>query len=414
MAIAKTSTLLSLDRYAKIMGINPLHFNQAIATGTSGVEILPNSSSPCTGIWYQHAWQTGDGIGREELAQEIATAERDIADFLGYYPAPKYIAQEIHLYPSSNRRDVVGTGIDVVGRLKSVTCEYGKFVLAGRREVTLVGSPSVVYTDDDSDGFYETATVTIATTETDECELKVYFTGHSGDETYEIRNYKSKALSGGTLTVVFDSWQLIDPSLWETFPTSNDLDTKVEITDTSKFVVTVDVYREYTDTTQDSVNFYWEGETNLLTTQGGVLHPRSVDLGVVVPSPATYNATTEVWDANDWTKSQEPDFLKIWYLAGEYSNEYRRVTTCDPLSDYWATTIAWLATARLGGRMCDCDSAYGRFAKELQTDVLDTNTGLSYVGVDVTTNPFGTRLGELRAWRRVDGFGRKSMKGFAV
>ena len=46
MPVAGTRTLLSIDRYAQIMGINPLFFNQGGQVNTSdGKVIFPHSSA---------------------------------------------------------------------------------------------------------------------------------------------------------------------------------------------------------------------------------------------------------------------------------------------------------------------------------------------------------------------------------
>ncbi|MHC4709558.1 MAG: hypothetical protein ACYTA3_03815, partial [Planctomycetota bacterium] len=86
MARASTYTLLSLDRWAAIMGINGAHFNGAAASA-----VMPYTDC-CTDIWFQYDWQFHSRVGREELARAIAASERDIAEVLGYWPAPTWIA----------------------------------------------------------------------------------------------------------------------------------------------------------------------------------------------------------------------------------------------------------------------------------------------------------------------------------
>ena len=81
MARANTPTLLSLDRFAQILGVPPAHF-----AGGYTATVFPVTSS-CSQVWFQHAWQAADKVGREELAVAIAGAEGDIASELGYWPA---------------------------------------------------------------------------------------------------------------------------------------------------------------------------------------------------------------------------------------------------------------------------------------------------------------------------------------
>src|SRR5688572_10128086 len=94
MARASTPTLLSLDRWARIMGLNPVHFN-----GASGDSVWPLTGGVCKDVWPQHSWQSPDIISREELARNIHLAERAITRALGYSPAPTWFAEEEHNFP---------------------------------------------------------------------------------------------------------------------------------------------------------------------------------------------------------------------------------------------------------------------------------------------------------------------------
>ena len=94
MARASKYTLLSLDRFAKIMQINPVHFNGAV-----GGTFWPDNGA-CEGIWPQHTWQTVEGLAsREYLAEMIWQAEWDIKQVLGYSPALTWEESEPHPYP---------------------------------------------------------------------------------------------------------------------------------------------------------------------------------------------------------------------------------------------------------------------------------------------------------------------------
>ena len=78
MARASTPTLLSLDRFARILGVNPVHFN-----GGAGDPVWPRAGQ-CDETWVQHPWQTMRTISREELAMEIRGSEDTIARYLGF------------------------------------------------------------------------------------------------------------------------------------------------------------------------------------------------------------------------------------------------------------------------------------------------------------------------------------------
>jgi len=408
-------TLLALDRFARIMGLNPAHFNQA-----AGATVFP-AGGGCNTVFFQHPWQNHDQISRTEIVSAIKAAEDEIARQLGYYPGPVWIENEVHEYPQYHRRERVTTNIvNTRGLVKGITANWGRLIQAGRRATSAIKeAASVTYSDPDGDGYNELATITATTTVTDKCEIKLYFAGFGGDRRYEIRPLKSNTLSGGTVTITVDAWQLLDPDLKEALPTTAGA-TAINLENINNYVATVDVYREYTDFSQASATFYWEPEPKntlgvsglcnscgssscpacSLTTQNGCLFVRDVDLGIVVPQPATYDSTDEEWDKADLTACRDPDQVKIWYYAGDIDQEYLGGRTCDPLSNYWAETITWLTVARLDRPVCSCGTVKA-FAEGLQEDLSLQGERSFFLDESILGNPFGTRRGEVMAWRRV-------------
>lgn len=441
MARASIATLLSLDRFAKVMGINPAHFNQAEAPSLNPA-VFPLQNS-CSDLWHQYDWQTNNQVSREEIARKIRSAEDDLENILNYPLAQRWIAGEMHQYPRHYNRQGYGNGLNVRGQMKSIQLKTGKFIQGGRRNTSLVGTATtaggtLVYSDDDGDGLNETATITLTTSLTDACEIKVYFAGNDGDEEWEVRPVRSKSISGGNITIVLDSWLLINPDLWEQFPTvdtnpSGVPGNSIDISSSSNFVTSVDVYREFNDFTQVSAVFFWERDAFNLTSsilcnscsgagcqkctliaQNGCLHVRDVDKGIVVPVPATYNLTTEQWDSANWGECKEPNQVKVWYQAGDISNDFQRGKTCDTLSEYWAETITWLAVAKTDKPFCSCPTVDQK-VMWLQEDLSRTTGNLSFfVDTDISGNPFGTRRGAIMAWLRVSRFNKKEMRGYAV
>jgi hypothetical protein len=128
--------------------------------------------------------------------------------------------------------------------------------------------------------------------------------------------------------------------------------------------------------------------------------------------PATYSDDNEQWERAVWTDCRAPDQVKIWYQAGELSQRYldaENVTAdfdnglvTDPLTDYWAETIAWLATARMERELCSCGNVVA-LSIELRRDVSRTDPDGPSFFVDPSelSNPLGTRIGEIKAWRRI-------------
>ena len=418
-------TILSLDRYAQIMGLNPVHFNQGYDETYFPVD------SSCPDVWFKYHWQRPGYASRHDLAMAIRSAEKSIADVLGYWPGLKWVAEEEHQYDKFHRRYIrnVGWMPDVSGNFKSVSANYGDIISPGKRGVAVAStSAGVTYADDDSDGLAETATVTVDYSGTaaetvlnrawynlgTECRFGVYHDGFGGHPDWEIRYPVSVDISGTTITFTFRSWQLLLPSLLEEFPQLGSTPFPIDVSETSNFVSTVDVYLEYPDLSQPSTTFVWDGQRTCsicsgagcencgVETRNGCLNLSDPGTGILTPIPASYDATNEVWTQSDISTEYEPHIVKLWYLSGKISDEYRMGLTCDPLEESLAQAIAWLATARLVREPCGCGNTK-QSMMELRKDVaIVSPEGNFVVGIDdALKNPFGTRLGEIRAWRSV-------------
>jgi hypothetical protein len=372
----------------------------------------------CSSIWYKYDWQDNDKVSWMQLAMTISMVERELAQYLGYWPAPVWIEEEKHMYPRPHRRDYYGIGLDPRGDRKAIETNYAKVISPGVRAVTLIGTAttggsSLVYTDEASDNFYETATVTLPTTPTDPREIKAYFTGKDGEQDWEIRVPRSVEITGGNVVMRFDSWLFIDPDLYEAYPPEAGLDA-IDVSTVSNFVTSVDVYREYTDSTAISARFYRESSCTLCggsgcatcarETQDGCFHARDPEVGIIVPTAGSYDATDAQWEQVSWTDGIEPDSLHIWYQAGEQGQKYKKSLTTDPLSDFWAQTIAWLATTRLERPLCGCTNVTNLHTW-LTTDLSRNTQEQSFFNPEVMLrNPFGTMRGEMATWRRVHNF----------
>lgn len=409
-------TLLSIHRYAQLLGINPIQFARGATPGIDPQIRLPGKA--CSDIWFKYDWQASDKVGYIELAGTIQSAERSLTHVLGYSPAPNWIREEQHPYTKFYNREYYDVGYNLRWQLKAVAPKRGRLINPGRRAVSLVGTATtgggtLVYSDDDGDGFSETATITLATALTDEQEIKVYFNGYDGRREFEVRPVRTKTIAGGNVVIVLDSWLLIDPALYEDFPTDDGIGA-IDISTTGNFVTSIDVYREYNDTTQASVQFSWETDGGVCAvcngtgcdacqnlTQNGCMSIRDPIAGLFVPYPATYDDDEARWTVQAWTGDRAPDFMSIWYYSGEISEEYKEGYEYDPLSNYWAQVIAWLATARLDRPLCGCSYLEG-LVQKMQDDLsLVTPTSSHFASDDVLNNPFGTKRGEVMAWKRV-------------
>jgi len=419
MARASIPTLLPLDSYARFLGINPAHFNGGYAD-----KIMPITAS-CSQVYWQHAWQAGDRVSREDLAQEIAIAEREIAELLGFWPAPVWIEDEMHEFPRHHRRDVFGDGRNVRGFRKSLIAKWGKFIEQGMRATTLLGNPTIaggtmVFSDDDGDGFAETVTLTLLNIPDHPLyEYRVYFANQSGARDWEVRPLRSVTRSGaGILVIRLWSWQVIDPARWEAFP---DLDTgekAIKLTD-AVYVDELEIRREFNDPTQVSARFFWEPESLIspfdctscggsgcptcsLTYQDGCVHVRDVDSGIVVPTPAAYDSGLGQWDSRAFTLDREPDMVKIFYRAGDLDDRFLAGEILEPMPILWQKAIAYLATSRIERPFCTCTNVQA-LQMRLRVDLSQADPdGPSYQTTEeLLRNPLGTRRGEVDAWKMV-------------
>jgi len=264
MAISETVNSLSLDRYAWIIGINPVHFaGSGNIANDDGDYIFPLRDTDSQ-FYQTRAYNANNAISREEIAREIETAELEIEDYLSTHVAPKWREEE-ELELKMHYDPLVGYNFRNVRQQRVMFHpRFGKFVSGGARASSLIeAGVTVTVSDEDGDGFSETATIEVDISDSSISlyEVKAYFPGESGNPQYEIRAPKSKTISGTTVTFVYNVWQIIKPSIWERFPTEEN-ERVIDIKDSDNLVDTVDIYREYNDTTEDHVKFVYQPSSN--------------------------------------------------------------------------------------------------------------------------------------------------------
>lgn len=172
-------TLLGRNRYAEIMQINPSHFNQMAGA-------LAPLGGNCDSVW--------DHTARYALEQTIARAERMIAEYLRYWPAPKYITDEQIQF--GNRGKIRGDWVNAPLQTK-----FGYVQAYGTEQLTVVarGVPVSYHNlDNDPLGRKETAVIGGASLYSDllacsdPCQVAVFVRPNDGatdeaDPRWEIR-----------------------------------------------------------------------------------------------------------------------------------------------------------------------------------------------------------------------------------
>lgn len=408
MAVAQTPTLLSLDRFANVLGLHPLHFNQVDANIGSA------SSRVCVEPIYQYSWQTSDGVSREELALAIMEAEHDIAYTLGYRPGVTWeVDERVELVKSHSPEMWYSHGYDVRGDMMSVKAKYGHIISGGRKQKTLIqAADAIVYTDADSDTYFETATVVtpIAATITDPEEIAIYYPGESGSDEWEIRPTRV-TISGGNATIVFRREQAVTKALLESLDAL-----ALNGMTNGNFLTTVDVYRKWHDPSVQ-VQFVWRSTDSGcyscsgdgcvhcgLTVQTGCMTVKDKELGLVTLSPGDWNADDEVYDVNAFDVCRRPDYVRLWYRAGYVDNNL--LTPMIALSRRWELAVAKLAISKLDRNICSCKAvsdvqAHWNVDLRRASSTQAQSSSYRVTQYELENNPFGTTIAAMDVWRLV-------------
>lgn len=395
-------THLSLPRYADNMGINPIHFQGAAVSG------LFQHMSDCNQTWTRHTWQSPNQVSHEDLAKQIVDAERTIGDVVGFPVAPEWLVLE-RPYPKSRP----STGMrDRWGEYKSIALNVGEIIAPGVRGTQKIDTFNVVYTDDDGDGFKETATVTLAD-EPDWENLRFYYKDTDADQRWEIRPVRS--IDTALLEIRFDSWLLIKPELRSAFPTDQQI--KVDISTTDNLVTEIDAYIEYNNTDAVTAEFIWSDGSS----QNGFVQIVDHEAGIVRPSPANFEESLDcflVTPTSPLYGGYEPEKVRLKIYAGKRDQDHLSMYAgyvYEPLSDFFAEAILMLATARLRRDMCGCLNVT-KAAKELQEDMSLVSPQGNFLAVsDAIQNcKWGTRRGEWLAWNRVNGYSDRLLSSALV
>lgn len=400
MARAETRTLLPLDRWAQILSVNPLHFNQIISAA------MPHTT--CASVFFQNEWQMSDAVSRESIAHAIQEAENMLMDELQFTLLPTWQADErVNTVPSAFVGLYNTWARDSNGMRLAVQTRFGHFLSGGIEAKTLIAAEAaIVYSDEDGDGYDETATAIVATTVTEPCEIAVYYPGEAGASAWEIRPLKSVSIAGGVATIVMYRHQLVLPELLDAFaPTAVDGDVD------ANFLEEVDVYRHWNDP-QQQVQLMWSNGLGLcgcaeddctecnVATQFGCLAATNYRLGTVSYQPAAWD--TDHFDSAAWSVGRNADRLRLWYYAG-YRDMSRRCPDIE-MSREFERAVAYLSLTFLERGICGCqnlESITRHWREDLSVNTSSGSGSLSYqLSQQALTNPFGTTRGALFAWQR--------------
>ncbi len=396
MGRASSRTKLPLATWAKIMGINPLHFCQVH---------FGDPTEACQQPWMQHEWQDADRVGREAVARAIAEAEAQIEAALGCRLAPTWEVQEWHKTAQPYDPELINVGnTDLRGFDQSIRLDWECFISGGIEAKTVIAAAhAIVWSDADGDGYKETGTISHATTVTDPCEIALYYPGKNGASEWEIRPI-TVSIAGGVATITFRRELAVLEALQESITADG-----VDGADDTKFLGTVDVYRHYNDPSIQA-NLFWENgcdcgslacATCSLSTQTGCLNIRgNPRLSLVSYTPATWDAVDEEFDAAELAICRQPDVVTAYYRAGLH--DMTKPCYNSEMPDQWARAVAYFAASKLDRPICECAAAQvDKWRVDLAFQTGAEQLSQYQVTERMLNNPFGTMRGAVEAWRQV-------------
>lgn len=400
MARANDRTLLPLDTWARIMGMHPLHFN-----GVQVQDLAP--ATTCGSPIMQYAWQTANGVAREDIANAIADAEARIAQYTRFKLLPTFEADERHQWPGG-MPPIQSAWNRSWSNAPSIKLDYGNLIAGGVEGRTLSNANApITYTDADADGYAETATVTVITSISDINEIALFYPNEDGDPAWEIRPINVSILNG-VATIRFRREQCVNPGLLEGFGGRS-----VDGLDSAMFLTAADVYRVWHDPRQQ-IQFLWANPswggcgcatatcaTCFLGAQFGCTVVDDYRTGMISASSSAWNSTTETYEPAALAYNRAPDRVRVWYRAGHRNQASKRPFV--DMDSRWARAVAYLATSLLTRPMCQCEnvtSAVSHWQDDLAKSVASQGAAENYnLDRDLLGNPFGTTRGGIYAWQ---------------
>lgn len=345
MASSYIQTLLPLDDYARIMAIPGWAFNQVDHPGRE-------YHGGCSGPIFQSGYDVDPTqfVGRDQVARAISTAERQIAGYLGYWPAPRWICDDEVAWPVPKR------GVQVFAPHLKTT--WGYIIEPGIEALDLVKPDCPVeYSDEDGDGYLDTGTITIGGLYPEEfdneCELFVVPAGY--DRRWRIRTLDVEM--GDDIVLTGPRWLFVDPPEWRSTEA-------ISMDEDEAFLDYVDIYRQYNDSSTQA-DIIWKGD-ELCTdeicesyTQEACMDVLSYRTGIVIARPGEY--LDGVWTRNVFTRCEMPTHASLWYLSG-YSDD--ACDDCSMMGPTMKEAIVRLANVYLPAMPCSCNISQDKWKED--------------------------------------------------
>jgi hypothetical protein len=395
MAWADTRTLIPLDRVAYHLGIDPYHFNGIVTSHRPAYE-------SCDDIWFQYDYQNAGKVSRESLANALRQAEQVTIRQLNWFPVLDWVTEEeVHL-PTHYRPETTSL-YNALGKPKSLLSGYGYVYALGKKTKTLVQEDvPIVFVDHDGDGFKETAQVSVPTDVTDPEELYIYFTGTNGADTSEIRPVKSIEITEGVATIEFPRYLVPLRTLVSRMVDVRGEPLVINGDDPGNYEVSVDVYRVWTDPSQQ-VTFYYtpvpcDGPCTE-STQTGCMTIKDSRLGLLTYQTGTWDEKTGTYTNLGCTIAGRPVRTTINYRAGLVNNDLPMPTR--QMSPEWERAIVYYALTFLDTEVCGCSNTHNIWKKQIEDRSRNTRDGSYTLPYALLHNPFGTTTAAIHLYSQV-------------
>ena len=418
------SNIFPLESWRRSIGYHPWHFWGLADDG------LLKLSSKCNRVVPQYAWQASDMPSREAVRLAIISAENLLRQHLRFSVGTRFIDETVSYPRPKDYGKQFSAPIGSDGRWLSVQATENYVKKAGIEAVEMIqAGATVAYSDEDSDDYNDTFTLTAPTTVTDPDQIAVYFAagdrldGDPVSEKYRISPIKV-TINSGTLTIKGPAWCCVRPIRYEGLnpvgidPSSSDV-----------FATTLDIARRYCDPTGTTIDdcqavMIWETTpfpswacacNGTLTYADGSRDPaalayavarvqiREERYGHLTAGHAIYDETNEQWVAKQWGSYRQPDRIRLRYQCGVPIDALSSTTGLPFTQGNWDTTVARLTCAEIPQRQWACDDANSEIYR-WQFDrarAQGANDEQYRISDEELNNPFGTAAGAIYAWRQV-------------
>ena len=401
---------MSVSQWGAFMGLHPWHLMQFSNA------LIPLSSK-CSNLVYESTWQNADRVGRLQIRQAIADAERRWHQYSRVWPYPRFVETTLPYPPLGDTRYRRFYDIGGQGRWLNVQLPDAEILALGPPVESDNATETQTYSDEDSDGLYETATATATVTSgTAASEVVARFlAADCGPVAPPEIAPRAVTVSGTTATLIFDTYDLVRPVRYQG-AASQALDPGNGAPPAATVCApSIEVLRRRADptgTTLDTAMAVLTWETTpypywawCCSGAGASSDPaavaqaiarcviRDAHNGIVAFGEASYDSATQEWHAVcDWRQCRAPDRITIRYQAG-LACEGTQVASAIRLP------FAQLAAAQLSRGVCTCDGA-NHAIYDAQKDLSQTGaTNDLYPAPDDVSNPIGSRRGQIAAWR---------------